>query len=176
MPIIRTWRLRDVIALCWYFPWLQEGGHVRLVGSASMDALPTNLPTYQPTYQHKAITSRSRQLLMIGTWLPETCWATIRREIEIQKVTSSWFFLSTHNVVPFILFYIPQKKFIALLTPHSYRLHKINTDWQDLLSTPMCDLRNYWTDSMECGVGSLVMIITKKRLNSNAIINQHSNY
>ena len=25
LPIIRSWRLRDVIALCWYVPWLQEG-------------------------------------------------------------------------------------------------------------------------------------------------------
>ena len=50
------------------------------------------------TYQHKAITSRSRQLLMMGTWLPETCWATIRREIKnTKKATSSWFFLSTQN-------------------------------------------------------------------------------
>ena len=66
-----------------------------------MDALPANR-TWQPpcshgTYQHKAITSRSRQLLMMGTWLPETCWATIRREIRIQKVISSWFFLYTLN-------------------------------------------------------------------------------
>jgi hypothetical protein len=29
--------------------------------------------------------------------LPETCWATIRREIKNTKVTSSWFFLSTLN-------------------------------------------------------------------------------
>jgi hypothetical protein len=29
--------MRDVIALCWYEPWLQEGGQVRLVGSAAMD-------------------------------------------------------------------------------------------------------------------------------------------
>ena len=54
-----------------------------------MDALPTNR-TWPPsfshgTYQHKAITSRSRQLLMMGTWLPETCWATIRREIKEYK-------------------------------------------------------------------------------------------
>ena len=35
VPIIRSWRLRDVIASCWYVPWLQEGGQVRLVGSAS---------------------------------------------------------------------------------------------------------------------------------------------
>jgi len=34
---------------------------------------------------------------MMGTWLPETCWATIRREIKNTKVTSSWFFLSTLN-------------------------------------------------------------------------------
>jgi len=25
VPIIRSWRLRDVIASCWYVPWLQEG-------------------------------------------------------------------------------------------------------------------------------------------------------
>ena len=50
---------------------------VQLAGSASMDALPANR-TWQPpcshgTYQHEAITSHSRQLLMMGTWLPETC-------------------------------------------------------------------------------------------------------
>ena len=28
-------RLRDVIALCWYVPWLQGGCQDRLVGSAS---------------------------------------------------------------------------------------------------------------------------------------------
>ena len=89
VPIIRSWRLRNVIASCWYVPWL--------------DALPTNR-TWPPscshgTYQHKAITSHSRQLLMMGTWLPETCWATIRREIKNTKVTSSWFFLSTQSVV-----------------------------------------------------------------------------
>jgi len=49
------------------------------------------------TYQHETITLRSRQLLMMDTWLPETCWATIRREIKNTKVTSSWFFLSTLN-------------------------------------------------------------------------------
>ena len=37
------------------------------------DALPTQPPCSHGTYQHKAITSRSRQLLMMGTWLPETC-------------------------------------------------------------------------------------------------------
>jgi len=42
MPIIRNRRLRDVIVLCWYVPWLQEGCQDRLAGSASMDALPAN--------------------------------------------------------------------------------------------------------------------------------------
>ena len=37
VPIIRIWRLRDVIASCWYVPWLQGGCQVRLAGSASMD-------------------------------------------------------------------------------------------------------------------------------------------
>ena len=54
-----------------------------------MEALPANR-TWPPscshgTYQHKAITSRSRQLLMMGTWLRETCLATIRREIKNTK-------------------------------------------------------------------------------------------
>ena len=43
VPIIRSWRLRDVIALCWYVPWLREGGQVRLVGSASMDGFVSQL-------------------------------------------------------------------------------------------------------------------------------------
>jgi hypothetical protein len=30
VPIIRIWLLRDVIALCWYVPLLQEGGQDRL--------------------------------------------------------------------------------------------------------------------------------------------------
>ena len=87
-----------------------------------MDALPTNR-TWPPscshgTYQHKAITSRSRQLLMMGTWLPETCWATIIREIKNTKVTSSWFFLSTLSV-----FYL----FVYLQSTHT-RLHSIKVN------------------------------------------------
>jgi len=73
MPIIRSLRLRDVIASCWYVPWLQEGCQVRLAGSASMDGFVSRqLSRSHSTYQHEAITSRSRQLLMMGTWLPET--------------------------------------------------------------------------------------------------------
>ena len=45
VPIIRSSRLRDVIALCWYVPWLREGGQVRLVGSASMDGFVATLRT-----------------------------------------------------------------------------------------------------------------------------------
>ena len=41
--------LRDVIALCWYMPWLREGCQVRLAGSASMDGFVSS------------------------TWLLETC-------------------------------------------------------------------------------------------------------
>ena len=50
--------MRDVISLCWYVPWLQEGGQVCFVGSASVDGLVSQrthtwthylpLPTYQP--------------------------------------------------------------------------------------------------------------------------------
>ena len=41
----------------------------------TMDAVPTNrtskIPCSHNTYQYKAITSRSRQLLMMGTRLPK---------------------------------------------------------------------------------------------------------
>ena len=37
-----------------------------------------SLPAATAQYQHVAITLRSRQLLKIGTWLPETCWATCK--------------------------------------------------------------------------------------------------
>jgi hypothetical protein len=52
----------------------------RYAANPSMGALPANR-SWQPscshsTYQHRAITSHSRQLLLMGTWLPETCWAT----------------------------------------------------------------------------------------------------
>jgi uncharacterized protein YchJ len=67
----------------------------------SMEALPANR-SWQPsfihgTYQHEAIKSRSLQLLMMGTWLPETCRATSRRDIQNTKVAYIWFFLSTLN-------------------------------------------------------------------------------
>ena len=134
VPTIRSWRLRDVIASCWYVlynmwcytymshcEWAVCGyegffgvGFIVVCRSssvcnqikvhtcgcgkvenlpaatdASMDALPANR-SWQPswshgTYQHEAITSLSRQLLMMGTWLPETFWANIRREIKNTK-------------------------------------------------------------------------------------------
>ena len=37
VPIIRSRRLRDIIASCWYVPWLQGGCQDRLAGSASVD-------------------------------------------------------------------------------------------------------------------------------------------
>ena len=53
--------MRDVIASCWYVPWLQEGGQVRLEGSASMDVkrahpwmhyLPTGLDNLPAATAH----------------------------------------------------------------------------------------------------------------------------
>jgi len=38
-------------------------------------------PHIDTAHTNTTLTSRSRQLLMMGKWLPETCWATIRREI-----------------------------------------------------------------------------------------------
>jgi hypothetical protein len=90
VPIMRCWRLRDVITSCWYVPWLREG----CATNPSMDALPANR-TWQPswshgTYQHKAIKSRSRHLLMMGKWLPEKCWTTSRRELDALTANRYW--------------------------------------------------------------------------------------
>jgi len=64
--------------------------HYLLTGSDS-------LPAATAKYQHVAITLLSRQLLKMGTWLPETCWATCKGEI---KDNTKWHlvgFLSTLN-------------------------------------------------------------------------------
>jgi hypothetical protein len=85
-------------------PWI--GPFHNCETELSTDALPANR-TWPPscshgTYQHKAITSPSRQLLMMGTWLPETCWTTIRREIKNTKSDICWFLLSTLKLCFFI--------------------------------------------------------------------------
>jgi hypothetical protein len=97
-----TSRSRQLLMMGTWLPetcWATISREIKYAANPSMDALPANR-TWPPscshgTYQHEAITSRSRQLLMMGTWLPETFWATSRREIKNTKVTSSWFILST---------------------------------------------------------------------------------
>jgi len=59
-------------------PWLQEGCQNWLAGSVSIE----EFIAATARYQHVAITLRSRQLLKMGTWLPETCWATCKGEIK----------------------------------------------------------------------------------------------
>jgi len=39
LPIIRSLRLRDIIALCLYLPWLHGGGQDRMAGSDSTSPL-----------------------------------------------------------------------------------------------------------------------------------------
>jgi len=54
-------------------PWLQEGCQNRLAGSVSIEELYELLNGHTAQHQHVAITLHSRQLLKMGTWLPETC-------------------------------------------------------------------------------------------------------
>ena len=44
-----------------------------------------SLPAATAQYQHVAITLHSHQLLKMGTWLSETCWATCKGEIKNNK-------------------------------------------------------------------------------------------
>ena len=98
-------------------PSLQPTRHISCATNPSMDALPANR-TWQPScsygkYQHEAITSRSRYLLMMGTWLPETFWETSRREIKDTQVTCIWF--SYPHCVTVLESYTQS---IYLTTPH----------------------------------------------------------
>ena len=70
VPSFRSWRLRSIIATCW--------------------CCAVVVTTAQ--HQHVAI--------ILRTWLPETCWATCKREIKDNtKVTSSWFLIHTGNLI-----------------------------------------------------------------------------
>ena len=62
------WGVRSTIGLR-----TPQWTHYLLTGSDS-------LPAATAQYQHLVITLRSRQLLKMGTWLPETCWATFKGE------------------------------------------------------------------------------------------------
>ena len=86
VPIIRSWRLRDVIALCWYVPWLQEGCDT----NPSMDALPANR-TWQPSLQPRHIPARGYNIMQSsapddGHMVARNMLTkTIRREIKNTK-------------------------------------------------------------------------------------------
>jgi len=91
--------------------WLQEGCQNQLTGSVSIEEFVVlrtphwthypltgsdSLPAATAQYLHVAITLRTRQHLKMGTWLPETCWATYKGEIKDNpNVTSSWFLIHT---------------------------------------------------------------------------------
>ena len=95
-----------------------------------MDALPTNR-SWPPscshgTYQHKAITSRGRQLLMMGTWLPETCWSTIRREI---KITQMWHLVGFSYPHWITMHGQPHIRFAECVPETTWPSHKMN-NWQ----------------------------------------------
>jgi len=102
-PIFRSWWLSSVSPCVGIVPWLQEGCQNQLAGcdtNSSMDTLPANR-FWQPSCSHGTKptcgeTLLSRQLLKMGTWLPETCWAICKGEIKDNtKVTSSWLLIHT---------------------------------------------------------------------------------
>ena len=75
VPIIRSWRLRDVIALCWYVPWLQEDCQDRLAARASNSFL---LVAQQVSGNHVPIIRSWRlcdviDLCWYMSWMREGC-------------------------------------------------------------------------------------------------------
>ena len=118
VPIFRSWLLRSVIATCWYCAVTMSGVIQTCLSVSGLCVVTWGVvggglthTTHSPIterhvwitplivtaqYQHVAITLRSLQLLKMGTWLPETCWVTCKREIKVNtKVTSSWFLIHT---------------------------------------------------------------------------------
>jgi len=100
VPIIRSWWLRDVIALCWYIPWLQESGQDRLSFTASIGRT-----TYQPVLttflQLRHIPNQGYNITQSsapddGYIVAETCWAIVRREIKNRK-SDIYLVLLIHN-------------------------------------------------------------------------------
>ena len=55
VPIIRSWRLRDVIVLCWYVPWLQGGCQVFCILYFSSNSCSTCFR--QPCAHHQELTT-----------------------------------------------------------------------------------------------------------------------
>jgi len=97
-PLFLLYKLLNMFHVC-------QWTHYLLTGSDS-------LPAATAKYQHVAITLRSRQLLKMGTRLPETCWATCKGEIKDNtKVTSSWFLIHTE----FTMHGQPHIKFILVM-------------------------------------------------------------
>jgi len=83
VPIFRSWRLRSVVATCWYCA-VTMSGIIQVYLNNTTHCYST-IPTRG---------DNNRQLLKMGTWLPETCWATCKGEIKDNtKVTSSWFLI-----------------------------------------------------------------------------------
>ena len=89
VPIFRSWRLRNLITHRTTPAYNNDTtthntSHNHKQNTHRETHLNNTTHCYS-TYQHEAITSHSRQLLMMGICLPETCWATVRREIKNTK-------------------------------------------------------------------------------------------
>ena len=112
VPIVRSWRPRNFVPTCWYCavaawrlsrPVSMSASIEVFVASSStnssMDALLLtgleSLPAATAQYQHVVIKLRGRQLLTMGTWLPETCWVIKREITNNTKVTTSRFLIHT---------------------------------------------------------------------------------
>ena len=61
-----------------------------------------SLPAATAQYRHVATTLRSRQLLKMGTWLPETCWETCKGEI---KDNTKWHLFGFSSIPHYFLLF-----------------------------------------------------------------------
>ena len=109
----------------------------------TMDALPANRSWPPPcslgTYQHKAITSRSCQLLIMGTWLLETCWGTIRIEIRDTKCDIYLVFLIHTESLIFLMEDKPAfKKHVTSHYRSPIRVEKVERAGMTILRPDVC--------------------------------------
>ena len=106
VPIIRSWRLRDVIALYWYVPWLQEGGQVRLAVSASMDVRRWKVRLVLPSHciLHTQIECNCILSFSLSTW--RWPWILPKHVVDIYVTNNTYLF---HQIVVLDITYTPIK-------------------------------------------------------------------
>ena len=98
VPIIRSWRLRDVIASCWYVPWLQGGCQFWLAHWITMHGQPhirflrqAGWVTYYATWRYGLRRGSAAALcLWLRVRIPPGAWMFVSCECRVSSSRDLW--------------------------------------------------------------------------------------